>query len=113
MVQALQDALASIISALPKVVGFLLILIIGYIIAKIITKIISKVLTKVGFDRAVERGGVKKALDQSQYDASDILAKVVFYTIMLFVLSAAFGVFGDNCRVAGGNLTPRLPQIPA
>jgi hypothetical protein len=96
MVQALQDALASIISALPKVVGFLLILIIGYIIAKIITKIISKVLTKVGFDRAVERGGVKKALDQSQYDASDILAKVVFYTIMLFVLSAAFGVFGDN-----------------
>ncbi len=51
MVQALQDALASVISALPKVVGFLIILIIGYIVAKIITKIISKVLTKVGFDR--------------------------------------------------------------
>lgn len=96
IVQALQDALASVISALPKVVGFLLILIIGYILAKVITKIISKVLTKVGFDKAVERGGVKKALEQSQYDASDILAKVVFYTIMLFVLSAAFGVFGNN-----------------
>ncbi len=81
---------------MPKLIGFLLILIIGYIIAKIIAKIITKVLQKVGFDKAVEKGGVKKALDKSQYDASDILAKIVFYAVMLFVLSTAFGVFGDN-----------------
>ena len=53
-------------------------------------------LTRVGFDRLVERGGIKSALDRSQYDASDILAKLVFYAIMLFVLSTAFGVFGTN-----------------
>jgi hypothetical protein len=29
------------------------------------------VLTRVGFDRLVERGGVKKALAHSKYDASD------------------------------------------
>ena len=56
----------------------------------------SKVLTRVGFDRLVERGGVKRALDRSSYDASGILAKVVYYAIMLFVLSTAFGVFGSN-----------------
>ncbi len=52
-------------------------------------------LTRVGFDRLVERGGVKSALDRSKYDASDILARLVS-AIMLFVLSTAFGVFGTN-----------------
>jgi hypothetical protein len=69
---------------------------VGYLIAKAIAKILSKVLTRVGFDRLVERGGVKRALDRSSYDASGILAKVVYYAIMLFVLSTAFGVFGSN-----------------
>jgi hypothetical protein len=54
------------------------------------------VLQKVGFDRLVERGGVKKALAKSQYDAAGVLARLVFYAVMLFVLSTAFGVFGDN-----------------
>ena len=94
--QSFSDALDTALEFLPKLIGFLLILIIGYFVAKIIAKIIAKVLQKVGFDRAVEKGGVKKALDKSQYDASDILAKIVFYAVMLFVLSMAFGVFGEN-----------------
>lgn len=94
--QSFEDALTSVVEFLPKLLGFLVILVIGYIIAKILAKVVGKVLEKVGFDRAVERGGLKKALDKSQYDASDILAKVVFYAVMLFVLSTAFGVFGPN-----------------
>ncbi|MBA3419189.1 MAG: mechanosensitive ion channel family protein [Geodermatophilaceae bacterium] len=94
--QSFSDALDTALEFLPKLIGFLLILIIGYIIAKIIAKIVAKVLQKVGFDKAVEKGGVKTALDKSQYDASDILAKIVFYAVMLFVLSTAFGVFGEN-----------------
>lgn len=94
--QSFSDAVDAVIEFLPKLIGFLLILIIGYIIAKVLSKIVAKVLEKVGFDRAVERGGVKTMLDKSQYDASDILAKIVFYAVMLFVLSTAFGVFGPN-----------------
>ena len=55
-----------------KFAVFLLILIVGYLIAKAIAMILSKVLTRVGFDRLVERGGVKRALDRSSYDASGI-----------------------------------------
>lgn len=90
------NAWSNVATFIPKFVVFLIILIIGYVIAKAIAKILSRVLTRVGFDRLVERGGIKSALDRSQYDASDILAKLVFYAIMLFVLSAAFGVFGTN-----------------
>jgi hypothetical protein len=92
----LGDAWASVATSLPKLVGFLLILVIGYFIAKAVAKILDKVLERVGFDRAVERGGVGRALAQSKYDASSLLAKLAFYALMLFVLQLAFGLFGDN-----------------
>jgi len=92
----LGDAWASIATFLPKLIGFLLILIVGYFIAKAISKIVGKVLERVGFDRAVEQGGVGQALEKSKYDASDILGKVVFYALFLFVLQMAFGIFGPN-----------------
>ena len=90
------NAFSNVATFVPKFIIFLIILIVGFIVAKAITKAVSAVLTRVGFDKAVERGGVKKALESSKYDASDILAKVVYYAIMLFVLSTAFGVFGQN-----------------
>jgi len=90
------NAWSNVATFVPKFVVFLLILIIGYLIAKAIAKILTKVLQRVGFDRLVERGGIKRALDRSSYDAAGILAKIVYYAIMLFVLSTAFGVFGSN-----------------
>ena len=94
--EGLGDAWASIATFLPKLIAFLLILIIGYFIAKAISKIVDGILERVGFDNAVQRGGVGKALESSNYDASSILSKVVFYALFLFVLQLAFGVFGPN-----------------
>jgi hypothetical protein len=90
------NAWSNVATFVPKFVVFLIILIVGYLVAKAVAKVLSKVLPRVGFDRLVERGGVKRALDRSSYDASDILARIVYYAIMLFVLSTAFGVFGSN-----------------
>lgn len=90
--RAFQDGIA----LLPKIGYFLLILIVGLFLAKAVQKILTKVLQKVGFDSLVERGGVKQALSKSKYDAAAILARIVYYFIFLFVLSAAFDVFGDN-----------------
>ncbi|MGB3830111.1 MAG: hypothetical protein WA962_15185 [Ornithinimicrobium sp.] len=96
MENALSDGLATVVTFVPKLVLFLIILLVGWLIAKALAKAIDKVLDKVGFDRAVERGGIKKALSNSQYDASSIVGKLVYYTLMLFVLQFAFGVFGPN-----------------
>jgi hypothetical protein len=92
----LEEAWDSIITFLPKLGGFLLILVIGYFVAKGIERILDRILERVGFDRLVERGGIKRALSRSKYDASDLLSRLVFYTIFLFVLQLAFGVFGPN-----------------
>jgi hypothetical protein len=89
-------AWASVILWGPKLLMFLAILLIGYFVAKLVCKVLNRVLEKVGFDRLVERGGVKRALDRSRWDASDILSKLAFYFVMLFTLQTAFGVFGAN-----------------
>ncbi len=94
------DNVQKAVTFLPKLGAFLLILIVGYFVAKIVAKIITTVLQKVGFDRVVERGGIKKALSQSKYDAAGLLGKIVFYFIFLGVLSLAFGVFGSNNPVS-------------
>jgi hypothetical protein len=92
----LGDAWASIATFLPKLIGFLVVLVIGYFIAKAIAKLVNGVLERVGFDRMVERGGIGRALESSRFDASDILGKLAFYVLFLFVLQLAFGVFGSN-----------------
>jgi hypothetical protein len=87
---------SNLVNYVPKIALFLVILIVGWLVAKAIGTAIDKVLERVGFDRAVERGGIKKALANSSYDASAIVGKLVYYAILLFVLQLAFGVFGPN-----------------
>jgi Conserved TM helix len=96
MEDAVRDGLSTVAEFVPKLVLFLVILVVGIIIAKLIAKALNAVLERVGFDKAVERGGVRQALANSKMDASDIVAKLIYYTLLLFVLQLAFGVFGPN-----------------
>ena len=93
---AVGDMLRSVLLFLPKALAFVAILVVGWLIAKAVRKIVDKVLERVGFDRLVERGGVKSALQRSSYDASDIVAKLAYYAVLLFTLQLAFGIWGPN-----------------
>ncbi len=94
--ESVQGLLTQILDFLPKLIGFLLILLIGFFVAKAIGKALAAILEKVGFNRAVERGGVGKAMARTDYHAGDVVNKIVHYALMLFVLQLAFGVFGEN-----------------
>ena len=94
--RGVEDAWANVAEFVPKLVAFLLILLVGWFVAKTLGKLFNSVLERVGFDEAVERGGIGRAMAKSQYDPSSLLGKVLFYTLMLFVLQLAFGVFGPN-----------------
>lgn len=91
---AVTDGFRSFATFVPRFLGFLIILLVGYFVAKAIAKILDKVLERAGFDQAVEKGPVKQALSRSTYDASDIVSKLVFYAIFIPFLSAAVGVLG-------------------
>ncbi len=110
MQDALKDMWRSVLAIAPKLAVFIVILVVGWIIAKLIGKAVDKILERVGFDRAVERGGIKKALERSKYDASTIVGKIVYYALLLFVLQLAFGVFGPN--PVSGLLTGVIAFLP-
>jgi hypothetical protein len=93
---AVGDALRSVALFVPKFVAFLAILVIGWLVARALRAVVTKVLNRVGFDRWVERGGIKAALARSKYDATDIVARLVYYAVLLFTLQLAFGVWGPN-----------------
>ena len=60
--EPLEQAATTVATFFPKFIAFMAILIIGYLVAKALAKIVDKVLERVGFNRAVERGGVGRAL---------------------------------------------------
>jgi Conserved TM helix len=92
----IENAWSNVATFVPKLAAALLILLVGYLVAKALASIVNKVLERVGFDRMVERGGVRQVLARSKYDPSDILAKLAFWLIFLVSLQIAFGVFGPN-----------------
>jgi hypothetical protein len=92
----LSEAWERIVVFAPKLLGFLAILIIGYFIAKLLARVVDRLLERVGFDRWVERGALAQALERSKFDASDVMATIVFWAAFLLVLQLAFGVFGSN-----------------
>jgi hypothetical protein len=94
--QGFETAWSNIITFVPKLIAALAVLIVGLIVARLLAKAVNVILERVGFDRAVERGGLGRAMERSRYDPSDILAKVVFWAVVLFTLQLTFGVFGRN-----------------
>ncbi len=108
----LNNAWASTATFVPKLLLFLVIVAISFLVAKVLAKAVNAILERVGFDRAVERGGIKQALAKSKYDASDIVAKLAYYAVLLIGLTLAFDVFGPNAISAYlAAMVAYLPRI--
>lgn len=93
---ALGDAVASVVRFIPALLAFVLILVIGYVVAKLLERGTDGILERVGFDRWVERGGVKRVLSRTRWDASGLMGALVYWAIVLMTLTVAFSVFGPN-----------------
>ena len=81
----------SFASGLPRVFGAIVIIIIGVIIAKILKKIISRVLETIGIDKLGEKLNEIEMINKADVEIkfSSILAKIVYYIVLLFFLMAA------------------------
>ncbi|CAN5667825.1 hypothetical protein BH24ACT11_BH24ACT11_03640 [soil metagenome] len=91
--KSFQTALNGLFSFLPKLLGFLLILLIGYIVAKVLATIVSKLLEKMGVDRSLQNSDANQYVEKVAPGASPsaIIAKLVFWIIFIFFLFTAIG----------------------
>lgn len=96
IITALSNALALVFEFIPKLVGFLVILLVGWIIATAVSKAVTFLLRKVGFDRLGQRIGLNR-FEQNMgvsMDAAGILGKVVYWFIFLIFLVPAADALG-------------------
>jgi hypothetical protein len=91
-----QDLVTTVFHSIPKILVFLVILVIGWIVAKVLARIVNMILRRVKFDHFVERGVIGQALARSNTDATSLIARIVYYAILLVALQMAFGVWGTN-----------------
>jgi hypothetical protein len=93
---ALTNALNLLLEFIPKLIGFLVILLVGWIIATAVSKAITFLLRKVGFDRLSERIGLTR-LEQRmgvRMDAAGILGTITYWFLFLIFLVPAADALG-------------------
>jgi hypothetical protein len=90
---SVQQALNSFFGFVPNILGFLVILLIGFIIAKVAKKAIATLLQKIGVDRALHSSDAGQYVERVSPGASpaQLIGAVVFWFVFLFAISAAIG----------------------
>jgi hypothetical protein len=88
-----QNATDSFFAFLPNLLGFLILLLVGYIVAKVVAAVVRKVLEKVGLDRRLHESDASSYVDRVMPGASPSngIARVVFWLIFVFFIFAAIG----------------------
>ena len=92
----IRQLLTSMVATLPKLLGCLVILILGYIISKIVASVIKTVISKAGVDK------LRKKIEEVDFirknnieiKISGILSRIIFYFMMLIFIVAATDVLG-------------------
>jgi hypothetical protein len=90
---SIQQGLDSLLGFIPNILGFLVILAIGYVIAKVVKGIVARLLEKVGLDRTLHSSDAGKYVERVSPGASParLIGSVAFWFIFLFAISAAIG----------------------
>ncbi len=92
IVAPVQSLLTELATFLPKLLGAILILFVGWWIAKAIELVVTKVLKAIALDKLADqiqfsnvlvKGGIKRRL-------SDLLAAIIYWFVMLAVVMIAF-----------------------
>jgi Mechanosensitive ion channel, conserved TM helix len=91
--QSLQRSLDSLIGFIPNLVGFLIILLIGYVIARVAKALVATLLEKVGLDRALSGSPAGEYVERASPGArpSRLVATVAFWFIFIYAIAAAVG----------------------
>ncbi len=93
---SLTDALGLAFAFIPKLIGFLLILFIGWLISAALRRGVTALLRKVGFDRVADRIGLTRLEQQMglRMDAAELLGRIVYWFVFLIFLVPAVNTLG-------------------
>src|SRR5215211_3035628 len=93
---SLQRGLDELVAFLPRLVGFLIILLIGWLIARAVKALTVKGLQSVGIDRALSSGSAGPYVARAMPDArpSEIIGAIAFWFLFLGAIAIAVSQLG-------------------
>jgi hypothetical protein len=96
LMTSLAAAMALFFSAIPKILGFFVIVIAGWLIASLVEKGVAAILRAVKFNDLSQRAGLADFIQKSgtQMDSAAVLGMVVKWFIRLIALVVAFDALG-------------------
>jgi hypothetical protein len=111
---SLQRGLDNLIGFLPRLIGFLIILAIGYIIARVVKGLVTKLLEGIGTDRAMHTGSTGEYVNRVApgFKPSSTVGTIAFWFVFLGALTVAVSQLGiealDNFVAAVGAYLPNV-----
>jgi len=103
-----------IVEFLPKLILFIVILVVGFIVARLVKAAITKALQAAGIDRALHSGQSGQYVEKISPGASPaaLIASVAYYLIILAVLGIAISVIGGSAADNFiGSIVAYLPNV--
>jgi len=90
------QALNTFMSFLPSLLVAFIVLVVGWFIAGFLGRLIARGLNAIGLERAVERSGIGRFIEQSgsRWTMSEIIAALIQWSIFLIFIQAAASLIG-------------------
>lgn len=91
--RSFREATDTFFAYLPNILGFLILLLVGFVVAKVVAGVVGKLLEKVGMDRRLHESQAHNYVEKVMPGASPSrgIARVVFWLIFIFFLFSAIG----------------------
>jgi hypothetical protein len=116
LTERLDEGIREIMLFLPRLAAALGTLMVGLFVAKMVERGTDLLLHRIGFDRWMREGGVTEALERAgtHLDPSTVIAKLVFWTVMLLVILASAMVLGVTAvNMLFAELLAYIPKVIA
>jgi hypothetical protein len=96
MRRGLSDAWSLVATFVPRLLAFLVILLIGWLVAKAVAKGVDLLLTRAGVPRMIERSGLGPVLTRAKVDLAGVIVRLAYLFVLLVFLQLALGAFGPG-----------------
>ena len=96
LMQSFRDATSMILSAIPRILGFIIVVAIGWFISSILARAVTGLLRAIRFDELMQRSGLSDFLNKmgTGLDPAAMVAGLVKWLVRVVVLLVAFDVLG-------------------
>ena len=107
-------AFGDFMAFIPKFLGALVILLVGWLISSIVAGLVTRGLRMVRFNQIADRAEIDQFLMRAgvRLDPAAVVGKLAFWFLMLFFVGAAFSAFGlEQVQVVLANLIGFIPNV--